>query len=64
MRGADRDISMANMLLHNCLTQQDRDINFEQNYGSFRKGSNVPLSSGSSPLWVGEIYDSYDPNNA
>lgn len=64
MRGTEQDISIANTLLHNSLTQQDQDADFEQNHGSFRKGTNVPLSSGPSPLWVGEIYDSYDPNNA
>ena len=64
MRGQKEDIATANKLLKNCLTQQDRDVNFEQNYGSFFKGTNLPPSSGPSPLWKGDIYDSYDPNNA
>jgi hypothetical protein len=64
MRGGESDIVMANKLLSNSLTQQDLDVDFEQNYGSFKKALNVPFSSGPGALWVGEIYDAYDPNNA
>jgi hypothetical protein len=64
MRGSDVDITTANKLLSNSLTMQDLDADFEQNYGSFKKALNVPFSSGQNALWKGEIYDSYDPNNA
>lgn len=64
MRGTESDVATANKLLSNSLTMQDLDVNFEQNYGSFKKALNVPFSSGKDALWRGEIYDSYDPNNA
>jgi len=64
MRGMDGDNTTANKLLSNSLTMQDLDTDFEQNYGSFKKALNVPFSSGKNALWKGEIYDSYDPNNA
>jgi hypothetical protein len=64
MRGTEGDITTANKLLTNSLTMQDLGTNFEQNYGSFKKALNVPFSSGQNALWEGEIYDSYDPNNA
>jgi hypothetical protein len=49
------DVARANALIHNLLTQQDVDAQFEQNYGSFRKGIFQPLSSGPKPLWVTEV---------
>lgn len=49
------DIARANALIKNLLTQQDLDEEFEQNYGSFRKGIFQPLSSGLKPLWVTEV---------
>jgi hypothetical protein len=64
MRGSDGDITTANKLLSNSLRMQDLDVDFEQNYGSFKKALNVPFSSGKNALWKGDIYDSYDPNNA
>jgi hypothetical protein len=64
MRGSAADITTANKLLSNSLTMQDLDTDFEQNYGSFKKALNVPFSSGKNALWKGDIYDSYDPNNA
>jgi len=64
MRGKEGDNTTANKLLSNSLTMQDLDADFEQNYGSFKKALNVPFSSGKDALWQGEIYDSYDPNNA
>lgn len=54
-RQGPNDAARANALIYNLLTQQDLDENFEQNYGSFRKGIFQPLSSGPKPLWVTEV---------
>ncbi|RSH80873.1 hypothetical protein EHS25_007042 [Saitozyma podzolica] len=58
------DVERAIKLLRNSLHLQDLDPAFEQNYGSFKGHLSLPYSSGRDPLWVGDIYDSYDPNNA
>lgn len=55
------DVARANALIANILTQQDLDEDFEQNFGSFRKGIFQPLSSGPEPLWVTEVVTSQEP---
>ncbi|ORY25543.1 hypothetical protein BCR39DRAFT_543951 [Naematelia encephala] len=58
------DVELANKLLHNGLTQQNLDPEFDRNYGSFKEFMHQPDASGNKALWAAKIYESYDPNNA